>query len=106
MKGLATATLVGNLTGDPEMKEIGDSQLAVFSVAINRKRKGEETVWFARCEAWGKLAEIVGQYCTKGSGIIVQARIDEDQWESKEGEKRSRPKFIVNDLVLAGGNAE
>ena len=95
-----TVHVCGNLTRDPESKAVGQSTVCKFSIAINRTWKdanGEkkEEVTFVDCEAWGKTAELIGQYLTKGSECYVQGRLKLDQWDDKDGQKRSRLKVVA-----------
>ncbi len=94
-------TLAGNLTRDPELRSIGSERTVVqFTLANNRRYKSsdgetkEETL-FLDCEAWGRTAELIGQYLTKGSGVVVEGRLKLDQWTDKEGAKRSRVKLVA-----------
>lgn len=109
----------GNLTRDPELTAAGESHVCKFSIAINRTwkdRNGEkkEEVTFVDCEAWGKTAELIGQYLTKGSECYVEGRLKLDAWEDKKtGEKRSKLKIIAEKVQFgrkpqgggAGGDA-
>lgn len=94
--------LAGNLTRDPEIKTLGESTVCNFTIASNRTytSKGEkkEEVAFVDVEAWGRTAELVGQYLKKGSGCLVEARIKQDVWEDKEGNKRSKLKLLADNV--------
>lgn len=98
-----SCTFIGRLTRDPEVKELTNSTVANFGIALNRKFKnsgGEwvEEVTFIEVEAWGKQAEIIGQYLTKGSKIAINASVKQDTWDDKDGNKRSKLKFRVNEF--------
>ena len=102
---------MGNLTRAPELRHI-PSGLAVTDVtlAINDRRKlasGElvEEVAFVDVTLWGRQAEVVCQYTTKGSPLLVEGRLKQDTWES-EGQKRSKLKVIGDRAVLlsSGGS--
>ena len=97
-------TLSGNLTRDPELRTVGaDRTVANFTLANNRRYKAgdgeprEETL-FLDCEAWGRPAELVAQYLTKGSPLVVEGRLRLDQWTDKDGGKRSRVKLVVEQV--------
>jgi single-strand DNA-binding protein len=102
--------LLGNLTRDPQMRYL-PSQSAVtdFGLACNRKFKtasGEqrEEVLFVDCSAFGRTAEIINQYCTKGKPIFVEGRLKFDTWEDKNGGgKRSKLSVVVENIQLLGG---
>jgi single-strand DNA-binding protein len=93
---LSNAVIAGNLTRDPEVRPVGSSTVASFTLAVNRKWKdasGEkkEAVSFIDCKAWGKTAEMVGQYLIKGRGACVVGRIEQESWDDKDsGQKRSK----------------
>jgi len=102
--------LLGNLTRDPQMRYL-PSQSAVtdFGLACNRKFKtstGEqrEEVLFVDCSAFGRQAEVINQYCTKGKPIFVEGRLKLDTWEDKNGGgKRSKLTVVVENFQLLGG---
>ena len=97
-----TVTIVGNATRDPELR-FTQSGMAVcsFGVAVNRKwqnrqsQEWEEKVSFVDITCWGTLGENVAESIEKGMRVVVSGRLDMDQWESKEGEKRSKLQLIA-----------
>src|SRR5580700_10430408 len=110
MRGFNKVILMGNLTRDPQLKYL-PSQTAVveFGLAMNRKWKtpqGEERdeVCFVDCSAFGKQAEVINQYCTKGKQLFVEGRLKYDQWEDKQGGgKRSKMSVVVENFQFLGG---
>ncbi len=99
---------MGNLTRDPEMKytpkgtAICDIGLAVNRVFTVGDEKREE-VTFVDVTLWGRVAEIVGEYCKKGRPLFVQGRLQLDQWDDKQtGQKRSKLKVIGENIQLLG----
>lgn len=101
------ASFVGNLARDAEIKHTsGGTAVCNFTVAVNdRIKKGDE--WqdyasFLDCVLFGKRAEALHQYLTKGSRVGIDAKIRHERWE-KDGEKKSRVKFYVDDVDLLGG---
>lgn len=102
--------LMGNLTRDPQLRYT-PANMAVcdFGVATNRKYKtgsGEERedVCFVDCSAWGKQAEVINQYLTKGRGIMLEGRLKLDQWDDKQGGgKRSKLTVVVESFQFVGG---
>ena len=102
--------LVGNLTRDPVLRYL-PSQMAVvdFGLAVNHKyrtKNGEdrEEVCFVDCSVFGKGAEVVNQYCTKGKQLLVEGRLKYDTWEDKQGGgKRSKHSVMVDNFQLLGG---
>src|SRR5262245_25027236 len=92
-----SVTLAGHLTRDPEVRQVGEKSVANFSLAVNRRWKGQDgemkdEVTFVDCEAWGRTGELVGQYLVKGSGCYLEGRLRLDSWQDKDGQKRSRMK--------------
>ncbi len=72
--------LAGNLTRDVEVKDVGTSQVANFSIAINERWKAKdgtakESTTFLNCEAWGKTAQFIAQYFKKGDPIFAEGKI-------------------------------
>jgi Single-stranded DNA-binding protein len=63
----------------------------------------KDEVNFIGCIAWGKTAENINQYFQKGSPILVEGRIKVDQWEDKEGQKRTKMKVLVERFNFCGG---
>jgi single-strand DNA-binding protein len=102
-------TVAGNLTRDPEVKFLpGDKAVANFSIAINRKYKdgngaAREDVLYLDIEAWGRTAELAGQYLTKGSNCFVEGRLKLDSWEdAKTKEKRTKIRVVADSVQFIG----
>ena len=103
--------LMGNITRDVELKYLQSGQgVATLGLAVNEKWKtnGEtkESVLFIDCTCWGKTAEIAGEYCHKGSPVMVSGRVKLEQWTTREGEKRSKIGVTVDRLVLCGSKRD
>lgn len=94
--------LVGRIVRDPEVKAIGDNNMvAKFTVAVNRNYKdkdGNRPCDFIPCEAFGKTAEFISNYVTKGRLVSVQGEMRVDQYQNDAGENRSFTKCHVNTL--------
>src|SRR4051795_9329921 len=102
--------LLGNLTRDPQLKYLpSQTAVAEFGLAMNRKfrtQQGEdrEEVTFVDCAAFGKTADVINQYFTKGKPIFIEGRLMYDQWEDKQGGgKRSRLTVVVDNFQFIGG---
>ncbi len=109
-KGFNKVILMGNLTRDPETKTTSSGQSVTnFSLAVNRTWKGadgtqQEQVSYINCVAWGKTGEVIAQYITKGSPLLVSGRLDQRSWDDKEsGQKRSTVEVVVEDFNFVGG---
>lgn len=93
--------LLGNLTRDPEVRyTAGNQAVAKIGLALNRNyttKEGErrEEVTFVDCEAWGRTAEVMKQYLSKGRKVFIEGRLKLDQWEDKEGGKRSKLLVVI-----------
>ena len=93
--------LIGNLVKDPEVKNLeGGNKLSNFSLAVNRKWKSAEgdvasDVSYFDCVAFGKKAEIIGEYLSKGRRIFVEGRLKQDRWEDKETKKKQSKLRVV-----------
>jgi single-strand DNA-binding protein len=107
---LNSVTLAGNLTRDPETRNLPNDQIVVnFGMAVNRRWKGQdgefkEETTFIDIEAWGRTGELVGQYLTKGSPVYVEGRLKLDQWQDKENQKRSKLKVVANTVQFLPSN--
>jgi single-strand DNA-binding protein len=102
--------LMGNLTRDPQLRYLPSQTPVVdFGLACNRKYKtqsGEEKeeVLFVDCSAFGRTAEVINQYFTKGKPIFVEGRLRFEQWEDKQGGgKRSKISVSIDNFQFIGG---
>src|SRR5438046_10524487 len=101
--------LMGSLTRDPQLKQLPNNLVvADFGLACNRRFRtaaGEERdeVTFVDCTAFGRQAETVGQYCTKGKPLFVEGRLKFDTWDGKQGHgKRHKLTVVREHLTLIG----
>lgn len=105
--------LMGNLTRDPEVRHTTKgTSVTKIAMAVNRKFKTEageqkEEVTFIDIEAFGKLAEVIGQHCKRGRPLFVEGRLKLDQWDDKTtGQKRSALKVVLEAFQFIGGRQE
>ncbi len=110
MPNLNKVMLMGNLTRDPEIKYTPKgTAIANFGIAINRvftPEGGErrEEVTFIDLEAFGRTAEVIGEYFKKGRPIYVEGRLKLDQWDDKtSGKKMSKLRVVVESFEFLGG---
>lgn len=110
MANLNKVMIIGNLTRDPEMKYTPKgTAICDIGIAVNRNyttESGEkrEEVTFIDITLWGRVAEIVGEYCKKGRPLFVEGRLQLDTWDDKQtGQKRSKLKVIGDNIQLLGG---
>ncbi len=93
--------LMGNLTRDPQLKQTPNNMsVAEIGLACNRKFKSKEgemreEVTYVDCEAWGRTAETMAKYLTKGKPVFVEGRLKLDQWQDKDGNNRSKLRVVI-----------
>ena len=97
MPSFNSVFLMGNLTRDPELRQLpSGSSVCKFGLAINRRfttAQGEEReeTCFVEVETWGRQAETCARYLTKGRPVMIEGRLQQDQWQdASTGESRSR----------------
>ncbi len=105
MADLNKVLLIWRITTDLEIKKMWDSGTSVvnFTIATNRSYKNKawekvEEAEFHRCVAFGPLADIIGQYLSKGRKVYVEWRLRTRQWEDSTGNKRYTTEIVVTDL--------
>ncbi|MBP9802057.1 single-stranded DNA-binding protein [Patescibacteria group bacterium] len=108
---LNKVNLIGNLTQDPELKNLPSGQgLTAFNLATNyiwydAKSKEKKTrADFHKIVAWGHLADIITTYLKKGSKVYVEGRLQNRTWDDKEGKKHYLTEIIASDLIMLGGS--
>ncbi len=111
-RSLNKAMLIGRLGGDPEIRFTpGGQAVANFRVAtseswINKNGEREERTEWHRIVAWGKLAEIINQYLSKGRQVYLEGRIQTREWEDRDGNKRWTTEIVANQMIMLGGRGE
>ena len=105
MAGFAKATIIGNMTASPEIRTTPSGVPVLdFTLAVNSKVKGEKVTDFFDCTAWDKTATLIDQYMNKGDCFGVVCKPKQDSWRDKDtDQKRSKIKFIVNEIIFLGG---
>jgi single-strand DNA-binding protein len=106
--------LVGNLTRDPELRHIpSGTAVCEIGLAINsfwfdkqtNTRKEETT--FVDVTMWGRNAEVAAEYLTKGRPVLIEGRLQLDQWDDKTtGQKRSKLKVVGETMQMLGSKTE
>ena len=111
MANLNKVFLMGNLTRDPELRYTPSGMaVASFGMAMNRKWKSQdgqqkEDVCFVDVEAWARTAEVISEYCKKGSPLFVEGRLRLNTWEGRDGQKRSKLRVVVDNFQFIGAPA-
>ncbi len=106
--------LVGNLTRDPQVKYTpGGQAVSEIGLAVNRSwfdktaNQKREEVTFVDVTLWGRTAEIAGEYLGKGRQVLIEGRLQLDQWDDKEsGQKRSKLRVVCENLTMLGSRQE
>ena len=101
----------GHLTRDPESRAVGQSTVCNFGLAMNRKYKGndgekKEEVTFVDIECWGRTAELCVQYLSKGRAVLIEGRLKLDEWEDKDGNRRSKLKIVAEAVQFLDGGGQ
>ena len=112
MSGVNKVILVGNLGANPEMRFTqGGQAVANLRIATTERwtdkngQKQEATEWH-RVVVWGKQAEIVGQYLTKGRQVYIEGRIQTRQWQDQQGQKRFTTEVVAQRVQMLGGRGD
>ena len=109
MSGVNKVFVLGHLGRDPDVRKTqGGTSVASFSVATSESftgsdgEKKEKTEWH-NVVAWGKLADVVGQYVKKGSQVHVEGRLETRSWEDKDGVKKYKTEIVAQQIQFCGG---
>jgi single-strand DNA-binding protein len=108
MAGLNKVILIGNLGRDPELRYTANGQpVATFTLATteswtNKSGERDQRTEWHRVVAWGKLAELAGEYLSKGRQVYVEGRLQTREWEDKEGQKRRTTEVNAQQLLFLG----
>lgn len=109
---LNRSTILGRLTQDPELRTTPSGRsVANMTVATSRtwtddNGQEQERTEFHNCVIWGRLAEIAGQYLSKGRRVYCEGRLQTRDWTGDDGVKRYRTEIIINNLIMLGGGSD
>ncbi|MCA9272982.1 MAG: single-stranded DNA-binding protein [Phycisphaerales bacterium] len=102
--------LMGNLTRDIELRQLpSGASIATIGLAVNERYKDKNDQWVERanfidCEMFGRRAEVMAQYLSKGSPVFIEGRLRLDTWQDKnDGSNRSKLKVVVENFEFVGG---
>jgi single-strand DNA-binding protein len=104
--------LIGNLTRDVELRYIqSGTAVADIGLAVSEKRKNSNGEWidevvFVDVTAWGRTAEVMSEYLSKGSPVFIEGRLKYDTWEGQDGQKRSKLKVTCDRMQLIGSRGQ
>lgn len=112
MASLNKVMLIGNLGKDPEVRYTASGQaVASFSLATSEKFKSKSGDWEERTEwhnitLWGKLAEIAGEYLSKGKTVYIEGRLQTRKWQDKNGNDRYTTDIVGDRMQMLSGKGE
>ena len=105
--------LVGNLTRDVELRHTNSSTAVTdVGLAVNDRRKTPQGEWvdevtYVDVTLWGRQAEVASEYLRKGSRVLIEGRLQLDQWQDKDsGQKRSKLKVVGSQMMMLDGRSE
>ena len=105
-------TLVGNLTNDVELKEMDNQRsVANFGLAINESYKnanGEKVdkPVFVDVTVWNRIAELCAVYIGKGSQVLIDGKLQLDQWQAEDGSNRQKLRVVGSNVVFLGSRKD
>jgi single-strand DNA-binding protein len=111
MSSLNKVSIIGRLGHNPEVK-LGDKPMATMSVATSEqwKDKGtgekKEKVQWHRIVCFGKLAELCGQYLSKGRQVYIEGKLQTRKWQDDKGNDRYTTEIVARDVIFLGGKGE
>ena len=101
--------LLGNLTRDPQLSYLpSGTAVCEIGLAVNNRYTGadgqvRENVCFIDARCFGRQAEVLNQYMSKGRPLMIEGRLDLDQWETPDGQKRSKHRVFIQNFQFVGG---
>jgi single-strand DNA-binding protein len=104
--------LLGNLTRDPQLRYLpSNTAVCDFGLAVNRKYRGQDgelkdETCFVDVDVFGKPAETISQYMSKGRPLLVEGRLRFRQWTTEDGQKRSKLSVVAESFQFLGGRTE
>jgi len=107
MRNLNRCEFIGNIGRDPEFA-IGKNETPIcrFSIAVNDDNKNSQHTEWVRAVAFGRLAEIVNEYLSKGSKVYIAGRMKTQKWQDNQGIDRYTTEIMLSDLEMLGGKAD
>ena len=112
MSSFNRVILMGNLTRDPELRQTqSGTSICRFSVAVNRSFSAQDgttrdETCFVDVDSFGRTAENISKYFSKGRPILVEGRLRQDSWEDKQGQKRTKLVVVLERFEFVGSRGE
>lgn len=111
MASVNKVILIGNLGRDPELRSASSGAILNFSLATSRRYKDKagqyvsETEWHS-IVAFGRTAEVIAQYCRKGSPLYVEGRLRTRKWQDQSGRERFSTEIVCESMQLLSGREQ
>lgn len=107
MGNINKVILVGRIGKDPEVKTVGSSKVASFSMATSEKwtdkdKKTQERTEWHSVVVWGKLAEVIEKYAGKGKELYIEGKLQTRSWDKEGGGKAYKTEVVANIVQLLG----
>lgn len=108
-EGLNRVLLLGNLGADPELRMTNGGQavlkmrIATSETYLDRNRQRQERTEWHNVVVWGKRAEALGKFLTKGTRLFVEGGLRTSSYEDRDGNKRYRTEIVASNIILSGG---
>jgi single-strand DNA-binding protein len=108
-EGLNRVLLLGNLGADPELRMTNSGQavlkmrLATSETYLDRNRQRQERTEWHNVVVWGKRAEALGKFLTKGSRLFIEGGLRTSSYDDRDGNKRYRTEIVASNVILSGG---
>ena len=112
MASLNKVLIIGNLGKDPEVRYTSSgTAVASFSIATTEKFKGKSGEWEEKTEwhnitLWARLAEIAGEYLSKGKTVYIEGRLQTRKWQDKDGKDRYTTEIVGEKMQMLSGKGE
>ena len=99
--------LIGNMTADPELKQItSGTSVCSFSIAVNRRfakqEQGQQNVDFINIVTWRQNAEFVSRYFKKGNPILICGQLQTRRWNDNQGQARTTTEVVADEVSFVG----
>ena len=99
-------TGIGNLSKDPESRQAGETPVATFTVCCDCGYGDKKHTEFVKCVSFGKTADVVSKYLTKGSKVLVQGEMKTRKWTDKEGNDKYTTEITVREMKMLGSKPQ
>ena len=108
MASFNKVVLMGNITRNPDVRSIPGSGTSVAhtGIAVSRRSKDRDEVMFIDLVAFGRNAEVMGEYIVKGSPILVEGRLSMNVWKQEDGSQRTKHEVIIDTFQMIGSRRD